>query len=407
MIMAGLEFIGDIPFRDVYIHGTVRDIEGKKMSKSLGNIIDPLEIINEFGADALRFSLISITAQGQDVFLSRERFEQGRNFANKIWNASRFILMNLGPDQNNQDPSLPLKQEGLSLENCWILSRLNCVLKEANADLGAFKFNEAANLLYGFFWHEFCDWYLELIKPVLEKKENSRDYGNTQIVMHAVLEKSLRLLHPFMPFVTEELWQRLNQRLTTSAEGGSACGGNDKRPTTSIMVQPWPQVQEQLIDKRCEKKMAALFEVITAIRNMRSELEIPIQEEIPVTVYPGHKTIKELIASCAPLIKNLTRAKELIIQDSYIRKEGEFVTALKNMHIAMALSGIIDIAAQRKKTEEKIIAAETEIRQKKALLENKAFIGNAPPEIVEKERAKLEELNGLVKKLKAVKDALR
>ena len=197
MIMAGYEFKKDRPFSDVYIHGTVRDIEGKKMSKSLGNIIDPLEIINEYGTDALRFSLISITAQGQDVFLSKERFEQGRNFSNKIWNASRFILMNLDQTQVKVDLCEYAKKEDLSLANRWILSRFYSTLKEVNKNLDNFKFNEAANLLYVFFWHEFCDWYLELIKPEIKLHQN-------QVVMYKVLEKFLRTIHPFMPFITDE-----------------------------------------------------------------------------------------------------------------------------------------------------------------------------------------------------------
>ncbi len=227
MIMAGFEFMGDIPFKDVYIHGTVRDIEGKKMSKSLGNIIDPLEIINEYGTDALRFSLISITAQGQDVFLSKERFEQGRNFANKIWNASRFILMNLDLAHTKTDLCVFFKKEDLSLVNRWILSRFYSVLKEVNKDLDNYKFNEAANLLYGFFWHEFCDWYLELIKADIKNPAN-------QVVMFKILEKFLRALHPFMPFISEEIWQRINP------EAGS------------IMTQPLPHIQEQIIDKKLE-----------------------------------------------------------------------------------------------------------------------------------------------------------
>ena len=200
MIMAGLEFMKDIPFKDVYIHGTVRDIEGKKMSKSLGNIIDPLDIISEYGADALRFSLIAITAQGQDVYLAKERFQQGRNFANKIWNASRFILSNLNVKGQSPAGTVPCKE--LNLVNRWILSRFYSALKEVDKNLDLYRFNEAANLLYGFFWHEFCDWYLEMIKPDIKNSQ-------TQAVMYKVLEKFLRAIHPFMPFVSEEIWQLL------------------------------------------------------------------------------------------------------------------------------------------------------------------------------------------------------
>ncbi|MCX5697518.1 MAG: valine--tRNA ligase [Candidatus Omnitrophica bacterium] len=390
MIMAGLEFMQDIPFRDVYIHGTVRDTEGKKMSKSLGNIIDPLDIIKEFGTDALRFSLISITAQGQDVFLSKERFEQGRNFANKIWNASRFILMNLQPEQTKADLCVFFKKENLSLENRWILSRFYSVLKELNSHLDSLKFNEAANLLYGFFWHEFCDWYLEIIKADIKNPQN-------QIVMYKVLEKFLRILHPLMPFLTEEIWQKFNNQPTTK----------DQRLTTSIMIQPWPHVQEQMIDKKYEELMQSVFDVIVTIRNMRSELEIPLQDTISSTICSPQKKERELLASCAPIIKNLTKTGEVDIKETCTRGPGQFVMVLKDMHIVIPLSGLIDIAAHRKKTEEKIAKAEAEIKRKKELLENANFSKNAPEEIVEKEKARLSELNELVKKLKAVKDALQ
>ena len=215
MIMAGYEFTGKQPFSDVYIHGTVRDAEGKKMSKSLGNSIDPLEVIKEYGTDALRFSLISITAQGQDVFLAKERFEQGRNFANKIWNASRFILTNLDSSKAGEDLCAFFKREYLSPVNRWILSRLYSTIKETQESLAKFQFNEAANGLYAFFWHEFCDSYLEIIKPDITNPHN-------QLVMFKVLEKSLRILHPFMPFVTEEIWNKFSS--------------TDK----SIMISNWP-----------------------------------------------------------------------------------------------------------------------------------------------------------------------
>ena len=214
MIMAGLEFMDDVPFKDVYINGTVRDIEGKKMSKSLGNIIDPLDIIEEYGTDAMRFSLISITAHGQDVFLSKERFEQGRNFANKIWNASRFILMNLEPTLIKTDLCVFFKKEDLDVVNRWALSRFYSTLQQTTKYLENFQFNEAANTLYGFFWHDFCDWYLEIIKQDIKNPHN-------QVVMYKILEKSLRLLHPFMPFITEEIWQSLG-KLSSGSEIGRA-----------------------------------------------------------------------------------------------------------------------------------------------------------------------------------------
>jgi valyl-tRNA synthetase len=382
MIMAGLEFQKNIPFKDVYIHGTVRDIEGKKMSKSLGNVIDPLEIINEYGADALRFSLISITAQGQDVYLSKERFEQGRNFANKIWNASRFILMNLDTTQIKTDLCVFFKKEDLSLANRWILSRFYSTLKDVEKSLGHYQFNEAANLLYGFFWHEFCDWYLEIIKGDIKNPHN-------QVVMYKILEKFLRAMHPFMPFITEELWQKLPH------EG------------SSIMAQPWPHIQEDIIDLKNEKLMAELLEIITSIRNMRLELDIPAQaDNITAKIFTLNKHKKDVLESFSGQIKSLARLDQLTILSEYKRSSGEFASVVKEAHIVIPLSGVIDIEKHKEKIGSKIHKAETEIKAKERMLGDKNFLKRAPGEIVEKEREKLKNLKDGVQKLKGVRDAL-
>ncbi|MFH1889091.1 MAG: valine--tRNA ligase [Candidatus Omnitrophota bacterium] len=382
MIMAGLEFMHDIPFKDVYIHGTVRDIEGKKMSKSLGNIIDPLDIINEYGADALRFSLISITAQGQDVFLSQERFEQGRNFANKIWNASRFVLMNLEPSNINTDLCVFFKNEDLDIVNRWILSRFYSTLKEVGKKLDLYKFNEAANILYGFFWHEFCDWYLEVIKPDIKKKHN-------QVVMYKVLEKFLRISHPFMPFVTEELWHKLDEN------------------KGSIMLEPWPHLQEDLIDKKAESKMAGIFEAISTIRMMRSELKIPPQNRINAEIFVKNKARKDLILSMEPLIMGMSRLESLIIKQDYAPLKTQYVRILKEMTIVIPLSGIIDADKLKKDKEDEIKKTESEIKAKKNILSNENFVKKAPREVVENEELRLQELNKTLIELKGIRDGLK
>ncbi len=403
MIMAGLEFQKNIPFKDVYIHGTVRDAQGKKMSKSLGNSIDPLEIISEYGTDALRFSLISITAQGQDVFLSKDRFEQGRNFVNKIWNASRFILMNLDREKLSFDLCIFFsatnrggsaknfggKQEDLSLVNRWILSRFYSSVEEIEKYLNNYQFNEAANTLYSFFWHEFCDWYLEIIKP------NIKDAHN-QLVMYKILEKFLRIAHPFMPFITEEIWQRIQSASQPVSQ------------LTSIMVQPWPHIQNQIIDKKTEEAIAGIFEVITAIRNMRRELDIPSQgQNIAVKIFVSNKNTKLLLESNSACIKNLARLEGLIIAEEYRQSSGEFVNILKGMHLVIPLKGVIDIEKQREKIEDKIHKAQTDIKAKKAMLANKDFIKRAPEKIVEGEKEKLNALSDEIEKLKGVKNGLK
>ncbi|MDD4894127.1 MAG: valine--tRNA ligase, partial [Candidatus Omnitrophica bacterium] len=382
MVMAGFEFMGEKPFSDVYIHGTVRDIEGKKMSKSLGNVIDPLDIINEYGADALRFSLISITSQGQDIFLSEERFEQGRNFANKIWNASRFILMNLEPGYIKTDLCEFFKKEDLDIVNRWILSRFYSTLKQVGKELDNFKFNEAANILYGFFWHEFCDWYLEMIKPDIRKKHN-------QVVMYKVLEKFLRVMHPFMPFITEEIWHKLP-------------GDRD-----SIMLMPWPHLQEDLIDKKTESKMAIVFEAITTIRMMRSELKIPLQNKINAGICVNNKAKKDLFLSMDSLIRGMSRLESLNIAEDYSPGNAQYVKVLKGMTIVIPLSGVIDVDKLRKEKEDEIKKVESEIKAKKGILSNENFVKRAPKEIVDKEKIRLEELKKTLQELKGIKDGLK
>ncbi len=288
MVMAGLEFGRDIPFRDVYIHGTVRDATGTKMSKSLGNIIDPLDIVNEFGADALRFSIISITAVGQDVFLSRDKFASGRNFANKIWNASRLALMNLDKDKVKVDLCVFFDKSKLELKERWILSRFYQTLKDVGDSLDNYKINEAAKLIYEFFWHEFCDWYLELAKSTFQTKE-------TQVVLYKVLEKSLRMLHPFMPFITEEVWQALPH------EGDS------------IMVTTWPHIQKQMIDKDADSKMELIIEVITSIRNVRSKERIEPRKFINAYLKTKNKHTEDILRESQDYIKRLARIEELKI----------------------------------------------------------------------------------------------
>jgi len=381
MIMAGLEFMQDIPFKDVYIHGTVRDIEGKKMSKSLGNIIDPLDIINEYGADALRFSLISITAQGQDIFLSQERFEQGRNFANKIWNASRFVLMNLEPSYIKVDLCEFFKKEDLDIVNCWILSRFYSVLKEVSKKLDIYKFNEAANMLYGFFWHEFCDWYLEIIKPDIKNRQN-------QVVMYKVLEKFLRSLHPFMPFVTEEIWQRL------------------PHDGKSIMIQSWPHIQEQMIDKKLEKEARSVFDLIKEIRNLRSSIELKSDQKVAISVYPHTKPKRKLIENNRDFIANLAKLETLKILDSSTRPASTISAVVEDIDIYLHFSGLLDISKEKHKIKEKINELEKIENLKEQRIKNSEFINKAPKEVVEKEKESMGELKNSLRRLERMYNEL-
>jgi len=389
MIMAGFEFMGKEPFRAVYIHGTVRDVEGRKMSKSLGNIIDPLDIINEYGADALRFSLISITATGQDVFLSKERFEQGRNFTNKVWNASRFVLTNLAGGDYLCESEVKLKKEDLKIIDRWMLSRFNSFLKMVSQDLEELRFNEAAQLVYSFFWHEFCDWYLEAIKGELADSK-------TQRVMVIILEKLLRVIHPFMPFITEELWQRL----------GGFCRAAEL--PKSIMIEDWPKVNEDFVDVQLEQDIQLLWDMVTTIRNMRLELDLPLKDELrQVVIYATQPHRQHLLLETSAYIKRLANVSSVVVDDRYLPKPNQYVSLFKDMHIVIPLEGTVDILDFSRRLTERIDRIEKEIVGKKRLLENSDFARKAPVEVVEREKEKLRELQEALSKLKVVQDGIR
>jgi valyl-tRNA synthetase len=376
MVMAGFEFMGERPFSDVYIHGTVRDATGTKMSKSLGNVIDPLEIIDEFGADALRFSIISITAVGQDVFLARERFESGRNFANKIWNASRLAMMNLDKDKIGTDLCVFFDKADLELKERWILSRFYDTLHKVSSMLDSYKINEAAKLIYEFFWHQFCDWYLELAKPSFDK-------GETQVVLYKVLEKSLRMLHPFMPFITEEIWSLLPQ-------GGA-----------SIMVSSWPHVQKKMIDKKAEADMELLMAVITAIRNTRSTWNIEVKKLISAHIKVSSLAAEKTLQDNADHIKRLGKVDELKIAEDLKKPEASAVSVCQGAEVFVPLKGIIDFDKEKERLARKIEETDGRYKQLSGKLKNKKFLESAPRNIVEKFKASHDELQDQLKRLHA------
>ncbi|MFC1593771.1 valine--tRNA ligase [Candidatus Omnitrophota bacterium] len=367
MIMAGFEFTGKIPFKDVYIHGTVRDQSGVKMSKSLGNIIDPLEIIDLYGADALRFSLMAITATGTDVFLSKDKFELGRNFANKIWNASRLIIMNLKEKGSELDLCKLCKEESLSLPERWILSRLYTTIEMVNKEIDRYRFNEAENLLYEFFWHEFCDWYLEIAKERFGEK-------NTQIIMFKILEKFLRMLHPFMPFITEELWSIL------VPEQGP------------IMTQTLPHVQRKIIDKDAEHSMTALIELITAIRNIRAQWKVEMQKEVDVILKINDSKVKKIIEENSAIIKKLAKVNSLAMQVEEKRPKNSACGIAGKIEFYFPLADLINIEKEKLRIRQQIDQEQALLKALGARLKNKQFVKKAPSKVVEKEKERHNEL---------------
>lgn len=378
MIMAGIEFMGDIPFKDVYIHGTVRDITGTKMSKSLGNIIDPLDMIKKYGTDALRFSIISITAQGQDVFLSESKFELGRNFANKLWNASRFILLNLKENDVKVDLCVFFKAKDLNLSERWILSRFYSTLDYVQECLDAYRFNEAANVIYEFIWHEFCDWYIEIAKSTISE-------NTTQIILYKILEKSLRMLHPFMPFITEKIWQKLPRSKDSKGD--------------SIMIQSWPHIQKQMFSKESETEMKCLIDIITAIRNIRSVWNIDPKREMSAFINVHDKKEEKLLAGNADLVKKLSKLSELQI-GKLTKPKNSAVSVVSTLEVYVPLEGLIDFEKEKARLIKEEHKISSEIKVISGRLKDKNFSSKAPEDVIEKQRARKAELELQIKKLK-------
>lgn len=380
MIMAGFEFMAKEPFKEVYIHGTVRDHTGKKMSKSLGNILDPIEIIDEFGADALRFSVISLTAVGQDVFLSKDKFQSGRNFANKIWNASRFVINNLSEDVDT-DLCVLYKNAGLKLADKWILSNLYTTLQNLNRAVDSYRFSEAVNLLYDFIWHKYCDWYVEISKISIKEK-------TTQIILYKALEKSLRMLHPFMPFITEEIFSRLPHK------------------RDSIMIQAWPHIQKDLIDKKAERDMDFLIRLIVNVRNIRAEMSVPLDKKVSAVISVSKKENADLIRENEPYIKNLAKAEKLEAGIKLPKPKQSAAAVVSGTEIYVPLAGLIDVAAEKARLAKKIAESEQIVKGISNRLANKEFLKKAPGEVVEKEREKEKQLKADVAKLKVNLESL-
>ncbi len=372
MIMSGIEFMGKEPFKHVYIHGIVRDETGAKMSKSLGNAVDPIAVIDEFGADALRFAIISITAEGQDVYCSKEKFEVGRNFANKIWNASRFVAMNRArPWQKIKTP----KPADLSAADRWILSRLHQTIAKITDCLEKMRFNEASSVLYDFVWHQFCDWYLEIAKP------NIRSAG-TRWVLDTVLQDALKLLHPFMPFLTEEIWQSMPH------EG------------ESLMISAWPRVEKKRINRQIESEMDIVIGEIQAIRNVRSAWQINPKELVTVAVKASRDKELKILKNHSTTIVQMAKISSLQLGKNVTRPKESAVANIGRVETYVVLSGLVDIQVERQRIESALGDVEKMIRGLEGRLANEDFLKKAPKEIVEKERKKAEELENRRQRLK-------
>jgi valyl-tRNA synthetase len=387
MIMMGLHFRKEVPFRDVYIHALVRDAEGQKMSKSRGNVIDPIVMIDQYGTDAFRFTLAAFAAQGRDIKMSAERIEGYRNFANKIWNASRFVMMNL---EQGFSPNAELLTPDASLADRWILSRLNSVGKEVQAALTEYRFNDAASGLYHFIWHEYCDWYLELSKPALGEEKGSTSRKAAQTVLAHVLETSLRLLHPIMPFITEEIWQTLPVEVRSK---------KSEVRKESIMVMPYPIADEKLIDLEIERDMQMVMDAILAIRNIRGEMNIAPSVQIKASVKVETEELGEHLERSASYITTLSRLKELQIGVHETKPKAAATGVIKGAEIYVPLEGILDLTQERDRLQKEIAKISKDIDVFSKKLANRDFVDKAPKTVVEKDTAKLEDFKAKREKL--------
>ena len=450
MIMAGLEVSGEIPlpdgstrsraelrvpFRDVYFTSIIRDMKGRKMSKSLGNSPDPLDVIAEYGADALRFTIIYLAPLGQDVLYSNEKCEIGRNFANKIWNAGRFLLMNKeqlnaenpgqgvdretleAPGGNRSEgaasgKSMPATKQAagqtqsvirdgksdmpsvtaekstlndgfLDLADRWILSRLHSTISDLDDALAKFEINQATKILYDFVWHDFCDWYVEMIKGRLYGDESAHV---KQVVLDRALDvfdQSLRLLHPFMPFVSEELWQHLA----------------DRKSGESIMVAQYPSVDTSCIDKETEAEMAFVQNIINSVRNIRGELSVPPSKEINLIINFADNTKEDILKKYRGYFQRLARVTEIQTLRDGEKPRNAASAVVDGGEVFIPLEGLIDLAAERERIRKEVTRLQGMVDSTQKKLANESFVSRAPGDVVDKEREKLETFRANLVKL--------
>jgi valyl-tRNA synthetase len=388
MIMSGMHFMKDIPFSHVYFTSVIRDLQGRKMSKSLGNSPDPLDVIKEYGADALRFTVLYLAPLGQDVLFSADKCDFGRNFANKIWNAGRFLLMNA--------QTIPVKEElkdsHIDFADEWIISRFNETLAEFNNAMDSFEINNATKIIYSFVWNDFCDWYVEMIKNRLysEARDATTEYNlevKSAVLTRAlsIFESMLKLIHPFMPFVSEELWQIMKER----------------KAGESISTTHFPSLQKELINPKADKEMEFVQEVVTAIRNIRGEMNIPPSKLVEVKIKS-----KQIQSNQFDYVDRLARAKSISVSLDMVKPNASASAVTKNAEIYISLEGLIDLDIERQRLQKEITRLEGSLAGIEKKLSNEKFISGAPADVVEKERTKQRDWQENLSKLKEILDNL-
>ena len=384
MITMGYEFTGKAPFSTVYIHGLIRDEKGQKMSKSKGNTVDPVTIIDKYGCDALRFTLTSMsTYGGQDIKVSDDKFEYGRNFANKIWNASRFVLMNLEGVDNK-----PVDMNNLTIADKWILHRLNKTAKEVNENIKNYRIGETAHTLYDFFWNEYCDWYVEIAKIQLQ---DSSQKVNTQRVLRYVLDMSLRMLHPIMPHITEAIWQLIPQ----------------EKETIGIIKAEFPTYKQEFVFETENKEMELVFETIKSLRNVRQGLNIPLSAQMDITVLAS-AVEKPVFEAVVPYLKRLARIESVDFKSEDTEMPKKSASAVVgNSKIIIPLEGLINFDEEIARQNKKIEKLDKERMSLEGRLKNKNFVEKAPKELIEETKARADELNTQINAIKELIETLK
>ncbi len=384
MIMMGLEDTGDIPFRTVYLHGLIRDEKGEKMSKTRGNVLNPVDTLEKYGTDAMRFALSTGTSPGNDSCLTPDKLEAGRNFANKLWNATRFVVRSIESGQ-----ATPEIQWGLlPTEDRWILSRLSHTISSVTSLMEDFQFEEAQRQIYEFLWGEFCDWYIELAK--IRLRPASEEILSPLPVLVYVLETSLRLLHPYMPFITEELWQNLKHRLPSGWQASE-----------SIMVASYPEADAKAIDLEAERVMESVIEIIRAIRNARAQYNVESAQWVEAQIYSGK--LKSAIAAYLQSIETLAKARPVTFLDSGSGNppvENTLALVLKEAEVIIPMASMVNLEAEKKRLEKEIEQSQAEVARLDARLNDSAFLTKAPASVVGKERDRLAVVQDKLARLK-------
>ena len=382
MIMMGLEDTGDIPFRTVYLHGLIRDEKGEKMSKIKGNVLNPLETLEEYGTDALRLAISMGTSPGNDIKLTTARLEAGRNFANKLWNATRFVVRSIEPDSTD----MKIQRDLLPLEDRWILSRLSRTISSVTNLMEGFQFGEAQRQIHDFLWGEFCDWYIEFAK--IRLRSDGEGLSPIPVLVY-VLETSLRLLHPYMPFATEELWQHLKRRLPSEWVA-----------TESIMVAAYPEADTTAIDPEAERVVESVIEIIRSIRNARAQYKVENHRWVEAQIYSNRLT--SAIIPYSQTIQTLARAKPVTFPDRKQEApppENTLVMVLKESEVIIPMESMVDMEAERKRFQREMEQIKAEVVRLEARLNDKDFLAKAPAAVIDKERQKLYSLTDKLERL--------